>query len=116
VRSIPSEPNRSSDRERRFAEIADYVRNPEPLDGHAVALWTATTLHHIPRIEDFGAKDYNASEGSAIMMWTGFDLMPHNLWSRHRYLQGTDICRELKQTRLAYVEGQVWLWPARGSK
>jgi hypothetical protein len=82
VLSSPSEPNRSSDRERRFAEIADYARNPEPLDGHAVALWTATALHHIPRTEDFGAKDYNASEGSAIMMWTGFDLMPHNLWDK----------------------------------
>jgi len=68
--------------ERRFVEIADYVRNREPLDGYPVVLWHSTALHHVPRTEDFGAKGYNTWDGLAITMWTGFDLMPHNLWGQ----------------------------------
>jgi Cu2+-containing amine oxidase len=79
VRVLPSSTVRLRDRERRFVEIADYIRNPEPLAGHAVALWYTTALHHVSRTEDFGASGYNAGEGVAINMWTGFDLMPHNL-------------------------------------
>lgn len=79
VSRIPPE---HADRELRFREVNEYVRNPEPLEGHPLALWTATALHHIPRTEDFGAAGFNASEGVAIMMWTGFDLMPHNLWDK----------------------------------
>jgi len=82
VRASPSSPDRSGGRERRFVEIADYVRNREPIEGHAVALWHTTALHHIPRTEDFGPEGYKAWEGVALTMWTGFDLMPHNLWDR----------------------------------
>ena len=53
-----------------------------PLAGQPLALWVSAALHHVPRTEDFGADGYAASQGVALAMWTGFDLMPHNLWDK----------------------------------
>ncbi len=82
LRLDPDAPNRIPENEKLFVDIASYISNPEPIDGKPVAIWHTTALHHIPRTEDFGAVGYNAGDGLAIMMWTGFDLMPHNLWDK----------------------------------
>jgi hypothetical protein len=82
TRIAPAAANRSVDRELRFIDVATYVQNPEPINGYAVAIWHSTALHHIPRTEDFGSSGYRAHEGLALTMWTGFDMMPHNLWDK----------------------------------
>ena len=56
------------------------VRNPEPIEGKAVAIWHTSGLNHIPRTEDFGARGYRSQDGVAIAAWTGFDLVPVDLW------------------------------------
>lgn len=66
----------------RFIDVPNYVELARPLGGQPLAIWTTAALHHIPRTEDFGAVGYNASQGLALAMWTGFDLMPHNLWDK----------------------------------
>jgi hypothetical protein len=74
-------PNGSTDR-LRYMDVLNYVDLARPLAGQPVAIWTTAALHHIPRTEDFGANGYTASQGVALAMWVGFDLMPHNLWDR----------------------------------
>jgi Cu2+-containing amine oxidase len=82
TRIAPLAVTRSVDRELRFIDVPEYVRTPEPIDGAAVAIWHSTALHHVPRTEDFGAQGYDTYQGLALTMWTGFDLMPHNLWDK----------------------------------
>ena len=74
-------PNGSTDR-LRYLDVLNYVELARPLAGQPVALWVSAALHHVPRTEDFGPEGYNASQGVALAMWTGFDLMPHNLWDK----------------------------------
>lgn len=74
-------PNGSTDR-LRYMDVANYVVLARPLAGQPQAIWTSAALHHIPRTEDYGAEGYTASQGVALAMWTGFDLMPHNLWDK----------------------------------
>jgi hypothetical protein len=74
-------PNGSTDR-LKYIDVPTYVALARPLDGQALAIWATAAVHHVPRTEDFGPIDYDASQGLAITMWTGFDLMPHNLWDK----------------------------------
>lgn len=71
----------------RFIDVPDNVSvNPEPINGKAVAIWHQTGLNHIVRSEDYGVtgrKEY----GAAIAAWTGFDLVPSNLWHQTPFLQ-----------------------------
>ena len=79
--ALLTDPTGSMDR-LRFIDVPSYVELARPLAGQPVAIWATAALHHIPRTEDFGALGYNASQGLALAMWTGFDLMPHNLWDK----------------------------------
>jgi Copper amine oxidase, enzyme domain len=74
-------PTGSTDR-LRFIDVPSYVELARPLAGHSFALWATAALHHVPRTEDFGAVGNRAADGLALAMWTGFDLMPHNLWDK----------------------------------
>ena len=74
-------PNGSTDR-LRYLDVLNYVELARPLAGQPLAIWTTAALHHIPRTEDFGPEGYTASQGVALAMWAGFDLMPHNLWDK----------------------------------
>ena len=74
-------PNGTTDR-LRFIDVPTYVELGRVLDGEPLAIWATAAVQHIPRTEDFGPIDYDAFQGLALAMWTGFDLMPHNLWDR----------------------------------
>lgn len=45
-----------------------------------VVLWIKTPIHHMPRDED-GLTGTGSVNGTADVMWTGFALIPHNLFS-----------------------------------
>ncbi len=79
--ALLTDPNGSTDR-LRYLDVLNYVELARPLAGQPVAIWTTAALHHIPRTEDFGPEGYTASQGVALAMWAGFDLMPHNLWDK----------------------------------
>lgn len=66
----------------RFVDVPTYAEHARPFEGQPVAIWTTAAIQHVPRTEDFGPVGYDASQGLAITMWAGFDLMPHNLWDR----------------------------------
>jgi primary-amine oxidase len=74
-------PNGTTDR-LRFIDVPTYVELGRVLDGEPLAIWATAPVQHIPRTEDFGPIDYDTFQGLALVMWTGFDLMPHNLWDR----------------------------------
>jgi copper amine oxidase-like protein len=74
-------PNGSTDR-LRFIDVPTYVELARPLDGEPVAIWATAPVQHIPRTEDFGPIGYDSTQGLALIMSAGFDLMPHNLWDR----------------------------------
>jgi hypothetical protein len=59
----------------------------EKTGGKAVVLWHQAGLNHIPRSEDFGQNGFVADEGTAIVHWAGFDLMPHNLWHKTPFFE-----------------------------
>jgi hypothetical protein len=79
--TLLTEPSGSTDR-LKFIDVPTYAERARPLDGQPLAIWTTAALHHVPRTEDFGPIGYEASQGVALTMWAGFDLMPHNLWDR----------------------------------
>ena len=87
-RALPDdERRRISAPELKFVDLPGNVENPEPIDGKAVVIWHNSGLFHIPRGEDFGAKEYYASEGAAINYYAGFDLVPINLWHMTPFLR-----------------------------
>lgn len=45
-----------------------------------VVLWIKTPIHHMPRDED-GLTGTGSVNGTANVMWSGFALIPHNLFS-----------------------------------
>ena len=54
-----------------------------------IVLWTNSAVHHEPRHEDGKPNSApriwpgdDAWEGSALLMWSGFDLRPRNLFDR----------------------------------
>jgi Copper amine oxidase, enzyme domain len=89
TRLRPDNPNRVVDKaglELRFVDVPKNVANPEPIDNKAVVIWHQSGLNHIPRTEDFGQRDYRSFEGVAITAWTGFDLVPVDLWHQTPFL------------------------------
>ena len=68
--------------ELQFIEVDQYVRDHESIDNQATAIWHSVPFQHVPGTEDFGPRDYNTSEGLTLTMWSGFDLLPHNLWDK----------------------------------
>jgi Cu2+-containing amine oxidase len=89
TRLRPDSPARNIDTagvELRFVDVPKNVAKPEPIEGRAVAIWHQSGFNHIPRTEDFGSSGYNAFEGVAVTAWTGFDLVPVDLWHQTPFL------------------------------
>ena len=72
-----------------FANLPAIVRNKETVEQADIVLWYTSSSHHEPRDED--GKGNRARrlwywddgwEGSALVMWSGFDLRPRNLFDR----------------------------------
>jgi primary-amine oxidase len=72
-----------------FANLPNIVSDEEVIEQTDIVLWCNSAAHHEPRHEDgkpgsaprlwYGD---DAWEGSAIVMWSGFDLRPRNLFDR----------------------------------
>jgi Cu2+-containing amine oxidase len=60
-------------------QLADYVAGSPSVATRDVVLWVKGTVHHHPRSED-GVVSNGQWIGTAHTMWTGFMLMPHNLF------------------------------------
>jgi Cu2+-containing amine oxidase len=89
TRLKPDSPNRAVDEtgvELRFIDVPKNVKNAEPIDGKAVVIWHTSGLNHIPRTEDFGTRGYRSQDGVAVAAWTGFDLVPVDLWHQTPFL------------------------------
>ena len=83
-RSHPERPQ-----EMLFANLPSIVRNNESVERTDVVLWITSSSHHEPRDEDGKPNPSrrlwrydDGWEGSALVMWSGFDLRPHNLFDR----------------------------------
>lgn len=61
--------------------LPTYVSPAEPTVGTDNVLWYKGAMHHHPRDED-GEFVGNSWRGEAHIMWTGFMLMPFNLFDR----------------------------------
>jgi Cu2+-containing amine oxidase len=65
-----------------FQFIERYANN-EPIDDADVVIWMVTSSLHLPR--DEGGMTYRRQNkqavflGSAVTMWSGFDMKPHNV-------------------------------------
>jgi len=83
-RSHPGRPD-----EMLFANLPGIVRNHESVEQSDIVLWYTSSSHHEPRDEDGkpngGRRIWrwdDGWEGSALVMWSGFDLKPRNLFDR----------------------------------
>ncbi len=83
-RSHPDRPT-----EMLFANLPKIVADSESVEQTDVVLWYTSSSHHEPRDED-GKPNATRRlwfyddgwEGSALVMWSGFDLKPRNLFDR----------------------------------
>ncbi|MGB0067114.1 MAG: hypothetical protein WBQ11_03625 [Isosphaeraceae bacterium] len=72
-----------------FANLPNLVKDEEEVESADIVLWATSSSHHEPRDED-GKPDSapklwpgdDAWEGSALVMWSGFDLRPRNFFDR----------------------------------
>jgi hypothetical protein len=72
-----------------YAFLPNVVKDEEVVEETDIVLWANSAVHHEPRHEDgkpgsgprFWPGD-DAWEGSALVMWSGFDLRPRNLFDR----------------------------------
>jgi len=85
TRRIPDSPRRFAP-ELKFVEVPINLQDPEPTDGRGVVVWHNSSLQHIPRGEDFGPTGYVANNGAAPLSYSGFDLLPVNLWHKTPFL------------------------------
>ena len=72
-----------------FANLPSMVKDNESVEGSDVVLWYTSSSHHEPRDEDGKPNPSrrlwrydDGWEGSALVMWSGFDLRPRNLFDR----------------------------------
>jgi Cu2+-containing amine oxidase len=63
-----------------------------------VVIWHQAGLNHIVRNEDYGVSG-RKEEGAAINSWTGFDLVPSNLWHRTPFLDRSETMRHRPDDR-----------------
>ncbi len=72
-----------------YSNLPALVKDEEPVELADIVLWATSSSHHEPRDED-GKPDSapriwpgdDAWEGSALVMWSGFDLRPRNFFDR----------------------------------
>ncbi len=72
-----------------FSNLPNIVKDEETVESADIVLWATSSAHHEPRDED-GKPDSgprfwpgdDAWEGSALVMWSGFDLRPRNFFDR----------------------------------
>jgi primary-amine oxidase len=62
-------------------DLPTYVGTPQAIANTDIVVWYKGSLHHHPRNED-GEFVEGGWRGEALVMWTGFVLMPHNLFDR----------------------------------
>jgi Cu2+-containing amine oxidase len=60
--------------------LPDYVAPRQNVANTDVVIWYKGSLHHIPRDEDGRKVGQDGWEGETQVMWTGFIMMPHNLF------------------------------------
>jgi Cu2+-containing amine oxidase len=72
-----------------FITLPEIVKDEEPVEQADIVLWCNSAVHHEPRNEDGmpGSSRRlwpgdDAWEGSALVMWSGVDLRPRNLFDR----------------------------------
>jgi hypothetical protein len=72
-----------------FAGLPNTVKDEEVIEQTDIVLWCNSASHHEPRHEDGMPNSApriwpgdDAWEGSALVMWSGFDLRPRNLFDR----------------------------------
>ncbi|QEH33603.1 Primary amine oxidase precursor [Aquisphaera giovannonii] len=72
-----------------FSNLPNMVKDEETIELADIVLWATSSAHHEPRDEDgkpgSGPKFWpgdDAWEGSALVMWSGYDLRPRNLFDR----------------------------------
>lgn len=57
------------------------IHNHESIQNESLLLWTTTSVHHEPHDEDQALGDStNGYKGITLIHWSGFDLVPHNLF------------------------------------
>jgi primary-amine oxidase len=61
------------------ALLPSYISPPQSVSNTDVVIWYYGGVHHLPRDEDGQLVD-RVWKGEAHIMWTGFMLMPHNLF------------------------------------
>lgn len=65
-----------------FQFIQRYANN-EPITNADIVLWLVTSSLHLPRDEDGRivrtAQGKSVFRGAAVVMWSGFDMKPHNI-------------------------------------
>lgn len=66
--------------EMSLPNIAAY-QNGQSVVKSDVVVWHLSPAHHLPRGED-GFVDNGSWNGVALIMWSGVDIRPRNLWSR----------------------------------
>lgn len=64
-----------------YTQITNYAGN-EVITDRDVIVWHMSPMHHQPRDEDGFVDSANNWNGVALIMWSGIDLRPRNLWDR----------------------------------
>ena len=60
--------------------LPSYVAGAPSVANRDLVLWYKGSLHHHPRAEDGAYGSDGGWRGTALVMWTGFMLMPHDLF------------------------------------
>jgi hypothetical protein len=69
--------------ELNYTQLPTYIKAGRSVTNTDVVLWYGTAMHHHPRDEDGEYVMENGMKkwkGEALLMWTGFDLRPRNLF------------------------------------
>jgi len=60
--------------------LNSYIASPRDVDGHDLEVWYTAAMHHMIRSEDGVIQSRQPVEGVTQVMWTGFMLMPQDLF------------------------------------
>ncbi len=97
-----------------FANLPNLVKDEEPVELTDIVLWTTSSSHHEPRDEDGKPGSAprlwpgdDAWEGSALVMWSGFDLRPRNFFDRTPFYPYPPVTPPAASPNRAIDVGQV---------